>query len=290
MSGSRLSFLKKSWFLFRLWSLDVVTGSLTIGYYLTRIFEVNMPWWWWFVLGGSVWVMYTVDHLLDGFKLKNIASTAIFRHYYHARKKKTLSFLVLTVSSLILLIVTRYAPSVLIKRGFYLLGFIAFYFALIHYTGNRTRLFLFQKELAIAVIYVAGIALGPVTYIKKTPETWQIILVAALILIGWAEGVMASWFDYDNDLHDGNRSFTTTFGLENTRYFLIALIVMTFILIKMNMLFITNKEQFLFTMTEALMNLVILLLLLNPEKFRKQDRYRIIGEMIFWIPALLLLF
>jgi hypothetical protein len=35
------------------------------------------------------------------------------------------------------------------------------------------------------------------------------------------------------------------------------------------------------------MNLVLLLMILNPAVMAKNERYRILGEMIFWLPGIL---
>ena len=222
MLKSVLQIAGKVWFLFRLWSLDVVAGSMAVGAFFCKILDVRMPLWWWFVLASSVWIMYTVDHLFDGYRIKDTASTAIFRHYYHATRKTPLLLLVLITSVLTLFLVIRYAPPVLLKRGLALLAIIGLYFLLVNFV-RHSKFFLFQKELAIAVIYAAGIAIGPLTFSAGKPETWQVILIVGMILMAWAEGIMASWFDHDNDLHDGHTSFATVFGLQNTKYFLIAL-------------------------------------------------------------------
>jgi 4-hydroxybenzoate polyprenyltransferase len=272
-----------------LWSLDVVIGALATGYFFTKIMEITMPSWWWVILSGSVWVMYTVDHLLDGIKIKNMASVAIFRHFYHAENKKILAFVVLLVSTFILIIVVIAAPAQLLKEGLFLVGLITLYFLVIHFTG-RTKFFLFQKELTVAVIYVTGILLGPLTLMNGNLELWQNVLIIAFILLTWAEGIMASWYDYENDLHDGHNSFATLFGLARTKLFLIFLHSSIFLLLLINLFWLKTSKHWLPTVILGAMNGLVLFILLKPELFRKNERFRILGEMIFWVPFVLLLF
>jgi 4-hydroxybenzoate polyprenyltransferase len=110
-----------------------------------------------------------------------------------------------------------------------------------------------------------------------------------MVMLAWAEGILASWFDYENDIHDGHRSFTTTFGRKNTRHLLITLHIAIFILLKINLLFTVNLFQFFAIIIEVLMNTALLLMLMLPKSMKINDRYRIFGEMVFWLPGLILL-
>ncbi len=272
--------------LFRCWSLDVVTGAVASGIFFINIFDVKMPLWWWFVLPTSVWVVYTLDHVLDGLKAKQ-KELSIDRHIYHFKNKKVLLLMIGIIVAINTIIVLFFMPFKMILWGAILLFLLGLYFIInIYLFGNNK--FLTQKEFAIAVFYVAGVMLGPLFYKTGYPETWQIILTVVFVLLVWIEGIMASWFDYENDLHDGNISFAVIFGKRKTRYFLIFLIIMTFLLLKVTVFFITDFRQFAALIVEALMNLSLLLILLNPGIMKKGERYRVFGEMVFWLPFLLL--
>ena len=278
--------IKKFYLLFRLWSLDVVLGSLAIGVFFTKILNVNMPLWWWFVLPVSVWIIYTADHLLDGFKTEG-SDTAIHRHFYHYKNKKRMLIAMTVAVVANILLVSVFASPKIVFRGLALGFIVGLYFLLVHYFKNF-RYFFYQKELVIAVIYISGILLGPLTVSNKPLLTWQIIIILVLVLLAWAEGIMASWFDFENDIHDNHISFTTVFGKQKTRYFLIALHILIFVILKINIFFITDIKAFISIIIPAIMNLLLLLILLNPEKMEINDRFRIAGEMVFWIPIIIL--
>ncbi len=268
--------------------MDVVVGALATGLFTIKILDVNPPVWWWFVLALAVWVVYTVDHLLDGWNTQ-YKPAVIYRHIYHYRYHKALISLLFLAILIILTILFLYSPAKLIQRGLIISLIVLIYFVAGKFSKKMKR-FLFQKELFIAMIYVTGIAVGPVTFSDAPLQSWQVILMISLILLAWAEGVMAAYFDYEKDLHDGHISFATVFGKTATRYFLIALHIFIFIILKINILLISDFRSFAAIMIEMVMNLLLLLILLNPATMQKNDRFRIFGEMIFWLPALIIFF
>jgi 4-hydroxybenzoate polyprenyltransferase len=279
---------KRIYLVFRLWSLDVVIGSLAVGGYFVHIFEVSMPKWWWVILPLSVWIIYTTDHLLDGLKTKNI-NAAIYRHQYHYKNKKLFVKAIISAIIIDILMVIIFLPEKLILRGIVLSFFVAAYLFTVHFI-NKKRFFYYQKEFVIATVYTIGIILGPITISNKSLTSWQFILVAGIALLTWAEGLLAAWFDYDNDIHDGHVSFATVKGKKTTKYFILFINIFIFVLLKINVLLITNYTQFFAIIIEALMNLILLIMLLSHEKFKYNDRYRILGEMVFWIPGIMIFF
>jgi len=277
--------LSKIYLLFRVWSLDVVLGTLMVGVFVTKNLQVNPTPWYWVILALAVWIIYTTDHLLDGFKGKNM-QPVIYRHKYHFNHKLVLFILVITVSVFTLWAGITFLHSEIVLKGILLFTVILFYFLIVHFIQKQNHFFN-QKELLIALAYIAGITLAPLVWNNNSLSTHQIITLSVLVLLAWTEGVQASWFDYENDLHDGHSSFTTTFGKQNTRYFLITLHIVIFLLLKVNLFFTDNWIQFGSILIEAIMNLVLLLMILNPSVMAKNERYRILGEMIFWLPGIL---
>jgi len=265
----------------------VVVGTLMVGAFVSKVLEVSPPIWWWLILSTTVWVIYSIDHLMDGYK-KTDGKAAIFRHNYHYRYRKIIIVLVVAFSIFTLWVGITFFNSKIILLGILLFMLIVFYFGLIHFFQNKSNHY-FHKELFNALAYMAGIILAPAIW-KDTPwSTYQILILVGIVLLVWAEGVMASWFDFDNDLHDGHKSFTTTFAKANTRYFLIALHILIFITLKITIFFTSDWFHFSAILIEATMNLILLLVLLFPSKMIKNDRYRIIGEMIFWLPGIICL-
>jgi hypothetical protein len=286
MSHPVLNQLSKIYLLFRVWSLDVVLGTLMVGAFIVELLDVSPSPWWWFILASTVWIIYTTDHLLDGYKGKN-TQPVIYRHNYHFKHKLVLFIMMIVLSGITLGVGITCLHAEIVLKGILLFTIILLYFLIVHFIQKQNHFFN-QKELLIALAYIAGITLAPMVWNNNPLTTHQIITIIVLVLLAWAEGVLASWFDYNNDLHDGHSSFTTTFGKNITKYFLITLHVIIFLLLKANIFFTEDWMQFSSIIIEAVMNLGLLLMLLNPKIMEKNERYRIFGEMIFWIPGIII--
>jgi len=268
-------------------SIDVVVGAIAVGYFASRILEVDPNPVWWFILPSAVWSFYTLDHLIDGFKSKG--KTGIYRHRFHFKYQKLLLTLSVFFGLVSLLLSLKFLDHQIIKFGLLLGGLVLTYFLALFFWGNK-KLLLLQKELVIAFVYIFGIWLAPLVWSGQIPETNTILIISIFILLAWAEGIMASYFDYENDLKEGHSSFTVLFGKQLSRRFLIVLHILVFIIIKISIFFISTNLQFAALMILALMNLTLLLIMLYPDWFQKNERYRIVGESVFLLPTLIVFF
>lgn len=273
--------LKKIYRWIQAMSLDVVLGSGLLSLAIARYYEVILPY---PVVAGlmvAVWAIYTFDHLSDAKKVRREASA--HRHRYHQKHyKKIRSGLILAVlagSGLLFLL-----PSVVVKWGIICAALVGFYFLLL-----KIHPFWF-KELLVALCYTIGVFLGPLALSQVALNPFQLILIPQIFLLALANLVIFSCFDYQTDRQDGHYSLALHFGLERTRKIALAL-VGAGLALSVPMFFfagilITMEVQLLM----VAMNLLLLMLLLKEKRFREHDLYRIVGDSIFFIPALLLLY
>jgi len=272
--------------IFQSLSLDVVIGVVAVSLFATSLLNIVARPVWVLILILATWSFYTFDHLLDGIKLKETSS--IFRHYFHYTNRKFL-FVASAIAGLVAFILSLlFLETEIISMGFILSFLILIYFMAIRFVAGK-RSVLLQKEFIIALIYTAGIWVAPMVWTKNDYNTFTIIVIFVLFLMAWAEGIMASYYDYESDLKDKHSSFTIIFGKQNTRRFLIVLYILVFILIKISVFFISTNTQFAAMIILALMNLSLLLIILYPKTFSANEKYRIFGEMVFWLPILILL-
>jgi 4-hydroxybenzoate polyprenyltransferase len=268
-------------------SIDVVLGSLSVAFFAMHLLGVDANHAWWFILPMAVWSLYTFDHLIDGINSKGNA--VISRHSYHYRHRKILGALagLLGLTAFFLSLVFLNQHIIIIGL---LIGLVVMIYFTVLYFYAKQKPVLLQKELIIAVVYVCGIWLAPLVWYNKLPGTFILIVLTVSVLLAWAEGIMASWFDFENDVKDGHGSFTILFGKKNSRRFLILVHIIVFLMIKVSIFLISTNLQFAALMILALMNLLLLLTMLFPEWFQKHERYRMIGESIFLLPALVAFF
>ena len=278
LKGHFISSLK----IIQILSVDVVLGAVATGYFASRLLHIAPNPVWWIILTMAVWSFYTLDHLIDGIKQKEKA--VINRHTFHYHHRKILGVLAGIFGLTAFFLSLAFLDQHIIQLGLLLGGLVMVYFLALFYWGNK-KIILLQKEFIIALVYVFGIWLAPLVWSGQFMQTFIIIVLSVFLLLAWAEGIMASFFDYENDLKDGHSSFTVLFGKAFSRRFLIVVHILVFLLIKISIFFITTNLQFANLMILALMNLMLLLIILYPNWFQKHERYRIFGESIFLLPV-----
>ncbi len=261
-------------------------GALAMAIMATKVLAVEPTPIWWFILASSVWVVYTLDHLLDGWKSKGRAS--IERHNFHYLHRKKILIVAIPMGLFDLILGILYFEKAVLMVAFTIILTTILYFTIIHFYHKKLQ-FLIQKEMLIAIIYTMGIWFAPIIWSAESISTPAIALLTASFLLAWSEGILASWFELELDTKDGHCSFSVLFGLKFTTYFL----AIVFSLIVLLSLFVLYCSSNMVLLSSAIIILVMNHLLqscsMYPTYFSKNERYKLLGEAVFWLPALLLL-
>lgn len=270
----------------RFLSLDVVIGAVAVGYMATRLLDVSANPLWWLILPMAIWVTYSLDHIIDSIKQKNEA--VIDRHRFHYANRKPIMVMIVIVGLITVGLSLLYLDDQIIKYGITLSVIIGFYFALLYFL-NKRKIVLLQKELIIAGVYTSGIFLAPLVWYGQVPSHPVLVVIFIIFMLVWLEGIMVSWFDYDNDIKDGHTSFTVVIGKKNTRRFLIIAHMLVEIVTIALLIIIAEKIVFFTLLIILIMNLLLGLVILFPESFSRNSYYRLIGESVFFLPFLIVL-
>ncbi|MEN7548949.1 hypothetical protein AAG747_13585 [Rapidithrix thailandica] len=269
----------------RVLSLDIVVGACVGALFVASLVKVNLPWLLLADLALSVWLIYTFDHLLDARKITHLPST--FRHAFHQRHANALSLTWLFLAgfgicSLFLL------PIQTLQYGLILLALVALYFLFLKLVGHLPTVF---KELAIALIYTAGIFLGPLS-LTQQPWSWYWLILfleyAALAYINLAE---FSIFELKIDTQDEHGSIARKIGEQKTlRMIRVIAAGMGGLMLAAVLLFYDHTTLFFATQLLFLLMLGSLLAIVQwPMIFVKKERYRIWGDLVFLYPLVFLL-
>lgn len=253
-------------------SLDVVAGSIICSAYFCSTFKVTVDGITLVLLGLSVWLIYTTDHLMDVRNLKVKASS--LRHRFHQKYFTMLS--VLAVIDLITIITLLFfLRSYVLWNGLILLMFVGAYI-LIHKKIKYT------KELIIAVLYCWGILI-PV--LAETITISAIILypqIPCFLILVLLNLLLFSLYDLKTDAQDGQWSFTRSAGKRITK----VVITILFCSLTVNLIFISLSGDRQSLIIFSLMGITNLLIFSVPNYFQKGERYRLVGDAVFLIPAL----
>lgn len=196
---------KLALFLNRL-SIDVVLGAMGGLCFFSLWLGVDTPGVVYVALGLAVWVIYTFDHLMDA---KNSLSAEIDPrrkiHKYHPGVIWTL-IAVLVLVGLVLVWAYQSIRSIFIP-AVVLWGIIGLYFGSLKVSKTRKS---GAKEPVIAICYVAGITMYPISKVEWTliPVVFYLYL-AIYTMIALINLWILSYWDRETDLENGFSSISS---------------------------------------------------------------------------------
>ena len=271
--------------LIQILSLDVVLGAGVSTVFVAKFLVAPIPFSSLLALCICVWLIYTADHLLDAYALGlRVAHTA--RHRYHQTRFKTIA-LAWGIVALLGVIILFYLPARLTLYGALLAAVVLIYALLLKYTALRTWL---PKEFATALFYTAGVFL-PTVAAYEAPLPWSgSVLFFQYFFLALGNLLLFSWFEADTDRQDGHPSFALSVGRPPVRALVYgclaavgisSLVLLTVVAAS----WVTVVAQ----ATMLTMALILLTLALRPTYFRRNERYRLLGDGIFVLPIVSLL-
>jgi 4-hydroxybenzoate polyprenyltransferase len=275
--------------IFQALSLDIVLGAVIFSYAISLYFQSPISYSALTCLAIAIWLIYTADHLLDA--QKTIDKPATFRHQFHKQFRKPL----VVMAVLLLLIgavIAYFLPRVILYNGLVGVLLTGIYFLLL-----QSKSF-WQKEVCVAIGYTWGICLAPVCINWGQLALVQLLLIPQVFLLVFANLLIFSWFDMSNDKQDGHQSMVIRWGEKRARIGIILIIVAGVLLSLFTMVFPlhennTGAEAEPMHIMEAILLLmfgILWLIFKNHPFFRKNEAYRVIGDGIFFIPVLFILY
>lgn len=250
-------------------SLDVAIGAMICSVFFANIFHVTVFPQGIAALGLAVWIIYTIDHLIDAKKLGHAAST--FRHQFHQQYFRLLSMAV------VIAICLGFILLLFIRKQLFLNGVVFAAFTFLYILTNRWLFYL--KELASAALYSGGVLLPSISFHEKIFLLADYLLMTQFSLLALINLILFSWMDYERDLHSNQHSIILKIGKNKSRFILKILFVFLFCLIA----FSFSSTQFV-SLIFLSMAFILFFIFLTPKYFRDEYNFRFIGDMIFFFP------
>jgi UbiA prenyltransferase family len=271
-----MSYLYRGYLLINVLSLDVAAGAVVSALFFGWVFAVHLLPWGLLCLGLSVWIIYTVDHLVDASRTIRPAATA--RHRFHQRYFSLLS-------AGLLVAVTGLAVSLLFVRRPVLYSGLALSIFVLAYILTQ-RYLIYLKEVCGGLLYCLGVLLPAWSLSHEAFSLRDGLIIGQFALTVFSNLILFSIIDFRRDVQDHQHSITTTLGEKNT----VRLLSIVFII--SGILWITELFLVYYTLSLlsvfALMNLLLLSIFLMRGRFKSNERFRLLGDAIFYIPLLIL--
>ena len=255
----------------------MATGACICSFYLGKLIGVLVPFPVILVLGLTVWLIYTFDHLSDAIKIKGEANTE--RHRFHQLHYR---FLVVTCALVLLIIggLLFILPYKIILFGAALGCIVIAYFMLLHFLGLKAS---YHKEILVAVIYTLGIFLAPFCLYEGKIEIEYGIVFIQFFIIALINLITFSLLESEKDSQNGFPSLVNLIGRRSSLRLIQLLLLFQLVSLAILMVRFGNFELSLIVF---LMTIILGGILLFPAQLGLKERYRLIGDFIFFIPII----
>lgn len=266
-------------------SIDIVIGSLLSGAFVVRILNVFPGWAWWVILPLSVWVIYTLDHLLDACKLEDNSHS--LRHRYHlVHMKLLIRFLVLVVLTIFVIVVF------FLKRDIIVFGLFAIVISCVYLIGvyfiKDPKSNLLQKEIFVALIYTAGIWGGPILLLNNF-QLSEVLLMLVFFFTVLIDILLFAVYEIKSDKLDNHNTFPIKYGQSLTVWVVYILSLCSYLICIYEIIVLPYGVLSIAYKIIMIMIFILLLSLSFSSYLRHKNYYRFIGELVFWIPGIILL-
>ncbi|GAA4454990.1 hypothetical protein GCM10023189_22250 [Nibrella saemangeumensis] len=234
------------------------------------------------VLALVVFIIYTVDRLLDVRK-PDMLPTA--RHTFHRRHAPVLWRVVAGAAGLALLLAI-WLPGSVIKFGLVLGVLCAAYVAMVFRLPARHPALL-AKEPLVALFFTAGVW-GSVWVQRPSVSAVEWAQALMFLAIAFQNLLLFSVLELQEQLTVPQFSLATYWGpllCDQLMRWLTFLVVGSSFFVCFT---VTDRFAQRSALIQAIMSLVLYVIQRHPAYFLKNERYRWIGDGVFWLPALVL--
>ncbi|MFN7706325.1 MAG: UbiA family prenyltransferase [Chryseotalea sp.] len=253
--------------LFSTLSLDVAIGVAAIAMLWAKTMDVLVQPIYIVALSISTWIIYTADHLYDGFKVKDSALT--LRHQFHYQHRKILIFVLIGLGLLLIGMISHMQIEVILF-GLMLLVLILLSFFFLKYVS-------WLKETLIAVGFTIGVAISFVNIelLRENEFKFSFVQLALTALINL---IAFSFYDYNRDQKMGFHSFATIFGTKKTINFIGGLLTIQLL----TFYFLVS----IFSIWLFCLSLVFTLMVYFEPNCLKNENHRLLGDGL-WMTGFL---
>ncbi|CCH55566.1 hypothetical protein BN8_04831 [Fibrisoma limi BUZ 3] len=284
ISAALLTPLRNAYYL----SFPVVLGAVLSNRMAARLSDVvPVHWATPIVLALVVWMIYTIDRLLDVQKVTPASSSSRLtpRHAFH-RQHATDLWRGVLAAALLALILCFFLPGSVIRFGLALGAVCAGYVFMVFRLPNRHSALLLKEPL-VAVLFSAGVW-GSVWVQRPTVSGVEITQALMFTVIAFQNLILFSVMEQWERPEQPQFSLATAWGLERS-ITLLGWLTLGVVSTGLTLCFITS-DRFAqrASLMLAIMSLVLYVIQRFPAYFLRNERYRWLGDGVFWLPALVL--
>ena len=143
----------------------------------------------------------------------------------------------------------------------------------------------YHKEILIALIYAGGVLVGPLSLSQNSLSLPEIILMVQFTLLALVNLLVFAYYESDIDRLQEFPSLLLTIGRQKSKRLIIGILLLIgMVSFISSALFLNNQVLVTSYLMILIMSVVLGLVFLFPTVFANNDRFRYVGDAIFFIP------
>jgi hypothetical protein len=253
-------------------SIDVALGAVVSAAFFGSILHVTILPQGLILLGIIVWLIYTADHLLDAWSMREAATSE--RHLFHQEHFVTILLVFAAIGVVALALVFMIRVQIITTGTVF--GFFVIIYLLV------SRWLKYFKELAGSILYTGGVLLPAWSLQTIPPNAQQVTVIVIFALVVFTNMLIFARFSIEEDILNRQKSLATILGIRSMNTLISIVSAICFLIIGYGTIQHPCIELLILFMMESVLLVVFLV-----RYFRYNDRYRVYGDAIFVLPAIL---
>ena len=226
------------------------------------------------LLFNSVWIIYTIDRILDVKKHKNLSTR---RHQMHRKYRKLLIAIVAIMVLINISMITTIELKIL-RGGLFLGGLVMIYLVIVWMNWK------FPKELIIALIYTAGVSLVPLN-LGESLSSSTIFLLIQHFFLAFYNLIIISHYEQTQDHNSHQYNIANELGSHFKAFSMVLILGIIFL----GIVYLVKGGLWQPQSIYALMLTLLYLVDNNKKYFSVKERYGAWVDAAFLLPLLLLI-
>ncbi len=258
-------------------SFDIAGGGLVGMAFMAKFKNISLSFPIYFGLFISIWLIYNFDHILD-IKAKVFSKSS--RRYFFQKHSHSLKY-VLGFGFLLGFLNLFFLPYIILKYGLILTLGVGFYFFML---SKLSIIFFFQKEFTGALLYTIGIFLPIQVSGKNFLDLQSIHVVLLYFILAFQNIMLFAYFESEQDRYESQISWTSHINPKRAYLILTLIFILGYLEIALAKIYITPSIWIIL----FIMFLILSSLFVFSKFFKIKQRYRLIGDAVFYIPIIYL--
>ena len=253
-------------------NIDIAIGASVNCFFFSKVLNVEIEWNVYLLLFNSVWIIYTLDRILD---INFANSPKTNRHKFHKENQSLLLNLIfLTTLINIGLLFT-------IEREIIINGIISGSGIILYLLSIKFKKGKFIKEPWIALFYSVGASLAPLTLALEIKPI-HVLIVFFHFLLALLNLSIFSFYESDIDNNSSQYNMISKWTKKKTTIW--NTVIGSLIIVFGAILYIVNPKYEFVSLTFIAMSVILLSVYQFQSFFRLNERYRFWADAAFLLP------